>query len=129
MEGIVESAVREANADDVKLNDLTAASQRVGEAAQIIATIAQRTNLLALNATIKAARAGDAGRDFAAVASEEKARESRVVAVNISEVNDGARQTGAASTQLLSQAFWSNCAPPDAHAINVAKGQPNRFCR
>ena len=47
---------------------------RIGAVADMISKIAARTNLLASNATIKAARAGDAGKEFAVVASEVKAR-------------------------------------------------------
>jgi methyl-accepting chemotaxis protein len=45
-------------------------SQSVGEIVQLIADIADRTSILALNASIQAAMAGDAGKGFAVVAEE-----------------------------------------------------------
>jgi methyl-accepting chemotaxis protein len=70
---IAESAVQQAGLTDARMNELSQASGRIGEAIKIIAVIAEQTNLLALNATIEASRAGDAGRGFAVVASEVKA--------------------------------------------------------
>ncbi len=66
------TAVRQAERTNAIVQDLSEATQRIGEIVDLINAIAAQTNLLALNATIEAARAGDAGRGFAVVAQEVK---------------------------------------------------------
>lgn len=71
--GIAGQAVEEANRSNSKIGELNTGAQKIGDVVNMIQDIAEQTNLLALNATIEAARAGEAGKGFAVVASEVKA--------------------------------------------------------
>jgi methyl-accepting chemotaxis protein len=70
--GVTADAVKQAEATDERMRELSAAGDRIGDVVKLITSIAEQTNLLALNATIEAARAGEAGRGFAVVAQEVK---------------------------------------------------------
>lgn len=70
--GVTADAVKQADATNQRMTELSAAGDRIGDVVKLITSIAEQTNLLALNATIEAARAGDAGRGFAVVAQEVK---------------------------------------------------------
>ena len=69
---IAKDAVNQATATNDSVRSLEKAAGEIGEVVQLISEIAEQTNLLALNATIEAARAGEAGKGFAVVASEVK---------------------------------------------------------
>ncbi|MES0870672.1 globin-coupled sensor protein [Pseudovibrio sp. SCP19] len=83
---------RTVSKDAERTNDtvlgLQTATNEIGAVTELISAIAEQTNLLALNATIEAARAGEAGRGFAVVASE---------------VKDLASQTGQATDEIASK--------------------------
>ncbi|MDN4472953.1 methyl-accepting chemotaxis protein [Demequina zhanjiangensis] len=65
-------AVEAVETASATVSQLGESSAQIGEVVKLITQIAEQTNLLALNATIEAARAGEAGKGFAVVASEVK---------------------------------------------------------
>ncbi len=74
------------------IDALSRSATEIGDVVKLINEIAEQTNLLALNATIEAARAGEAGRGFAVVASEVKhlasqtARSTESISTKVQEI-------------------------------------------
>ena len=102
---IVSSATQTAGDTEQMVFRLAKSAEHINSIAGLIRSIAEQTNLLALNATIEAARAGEAGRGFAVVASEVKglaiqtAKATEEISGQISEVQSS---TGLAVERIKS---------------------------
>ncbi|MFZ2288451.1 MAG: methyl-accepting chemotaxis protein [Halopseudomonas yangmingensis] len=66
----IQQCASQMNEAEASMQAIRQSNQRIDESMQMISAIAQQTNLLALNAAIEAARAGEQGRGFAVVADE-----------------------------------------------------------
>jgi methyl-accepting chemotaxis protein len=98
-----EKAVVEATTAKEQLDSLVAAARQIGSITEVIAGVARQTNLLAINARVEAARAGDAGRGFSIVANEVKelAKQTGDATVHIARQIEDVTSTAARSAESL----------------------------
>lgn len=103
---VVGDAATHAQATNQQVEKLAETANAIGNVISLIQDIAEQTNLLALNATIEAARAGEAGKGFAVVASEVKglanqtAKATGDIAAQISEIQTSTQDAVSAINQI-----------------------------
>ena len=113
---VVQRAAEIAQNADSLVGQLSSGANRIGDVIKLIRAIAEQTNLLALNATIEAARAGEAGRGFAVVASEVKTLASQT-----------AKATEEIATQIGSIQTSTEEAVEAIRQISAVMGDISRF--
>lgn len=107
-----------ANTTFETVEKLSDSAKNIGEIVDTINSIAEQTNLLALNAAIEAARAGEAGRGFAVVADEIRklAEESKQATQNIANILKGILDESVKASEATKETV---------EIVNQAAGQSN----
>jgi len=118
----INSATTEIAASTTMVKDLAVQVRDIGKVLDVIRGIAEQTNLLALNAAIEAARAGEQGRGFAVVADEVRALAARTQA-STGEIEGMINSVQTSADQAVGAMGKSQSLVTDTQALAQATGQ------
>jgi methyl-accepting chemotaxis protein len=107
---VIRSSIEGMNLVNGQMTRLAEDSNKIGEIIEVIDEIAEQTNLLALNAAIEAARAGEQGRGFAVVADEVRklAERSGEATKQITAIIKGMQENTEASVKAVGEGVVSS---------------------
>jgi methyl-accepting chemotaxis protein len=118
----INHATTEIDASTTMVKDLASQVRDIGKVLDVIRGIAEQTNLLALNAAIEAARAGEQGRGFAVVADEVRALAARTQA-STGEIEGMINTVQASADQAVGAMGKSQALVNDTQALAQSTGQ------
>jgi len=118
----INNATTEITASTGMVEDLAVQVRDIGKVLDVIRGIAEQTNLLALNAAIEAARAGEQGRGFAVVADEVRALAARTQA-STGEIEGMIDRVQTSADQAVKAMGKSQSLVTDTQALAQATGQ------